>query len=242
MNIEEQLFSIEPKTRNLLRRSGFLKPIVQFLIFEQLTKDLEPPKEIKEKGLKDFCNAKDLINKTKLMAYLEDQYLNYNELLEKISIPFKKQYYSLQKFGSKAESHFLKRKDALDKVIYSLIRVKNKDVAYDLYLRLEEKTSDFTSLGYQYSEGPEKNTNGTIGPISLANISPAIKELFENNKIGEVLEPVFIDNWWVVIRLEKRIDAVFDDAMKMLMACELFEDWLQNESNNVIKAFLINKA
>ena len=30
------------------------------------------------------------------------------------------------------------------------------------------------------------------------------------------------------------IKKVFNDAMKMLMACELFEDWLQNESNKVI--------
>tara|TARA_Y100000589_G_scaffold314399_1_gene336775 strand:+ start:581 stop:1309 length:729 start_codon:yes stop_codon:yes gene_type:complete len=242
MSIDEKLISIEPKTRNLLRRTGYLKPIVQFVIFEQVTKDLEPPKEILEKGLNSFCNSKGLINKKKLTGYLEDQYLNYDELLEKISIPVKKQYYSLEKFGSKAESHFLKRKDALDKFTYSLIRVKNQDVAYDLYLRLEEKKSDFISLVHQYSEGPEKNTNGRIGPISLSNVSPALKELLEKHRIGEVLEPVSIDNWWVVIRLEERIDAVFDDAMKMLMACELFEDWLKNESNKVIKSLLFNQG
>ena len=175
------------------------------------------------------------------MVYLEEQHLSYDELLDKISIPFKKQYYSLEKFGSKAESHFLKRKDTLDKITYSLIRVKNQDVAYDLYLRLEEKKSDFISLVHKYSEGPEKNTNGRIGPISLSNTSPALKELLENHRIGEVLEPVFIDNWWVVIRLEERIEAVFNDAMKMLMACELFEDWLQNESNKVIRSVLIKQ-
>ena len=242
MSIDKKLFSIESKTRNLLRRTGYLKPLVQFMIFEEVTKDLEPPKEILEKGLNSFCNSKGLINKKKLTSYLEDQYLNYEELLEKISIPIKKQYYSLEKFGSKAESHFLKRKDTLDKFTYSLIRVKNQDVAYDLYLRLEEKKSDFISLVHQYSEGPEKNANGRIGPISLSNASPLLKELLERHRIGEVLEPVSIDNWWVVIRLEERIDAVFDDAMKMLMACELFEDWLKDESNKVIKTLLINQG
>ena len=242
MSIDEKLFSIEPETRNLLRRTGYLKPIVQFMIFEEVTKDLEPPKEILEKGLNGFCHSKGLLNQEKLTGYLEDQYLNYDDLLEKISIPIKKKYYSLEKFGSKAESHFIKRKDTLDKFTYSLIRVKNQDVAYDLYLRLEEKESDFISLVHQYSEGPEKNTNGRIGPISLSNASPVLKELLERNRIGEVLEPVSIDNWWVVIRLEERIDAVFDDAMKMLMACELFEDWLKDESNKVIKSLLINQG
>ena len=30
------------------------------MIFEQVTKDLEPPKEMKEQGLNDFCNSKGL--------------------------------------------------------------------------------------------------------------------------------------------------------------------------------------
>ncbi|MCQ9203035.1 MAG: peptidylprolyl isomerase [Prochlorococcus marinus CUG1436] len=239
MNPYEKLLKIDPNTCNLLRRTGLLKPLVKYLIIEQLTANLVPPKEMKEKALNDFCQAKGLINKSKLMAYLKEQYLSYDELLEKISLPLKKQYYSLQKFGSKSKSHFLKRKDALDKVTYSLIRVRNQDVAYDAYLRLEEKKADFISLVHQFSEGPEKNNNGRIGPTSLSNANPIIKELLENKSIGQVHEPVLIDNWWVVARLEERTDSVFDDAMKILMACELFEEWLNNEYHKVIKSLFI---
>ena len=57
MSIDEQLLTIAPNTRNLLRRTGFLKPIVQFVIFEQLTKNLAPPKEMKEKALNDVLGS-----------------------------------------------------------------------------------------------------------------------------------------------------------------------------------------
>ncbi len=241
MSIDEQLLAIAPTTRNLLRRTGFLTPIVQCILVEQLTKNLTLPKEMQEKALNDFCNSQGLIDNNKLMLYLEEQYLHHDELLDKINISLKKQLYSLQEFGSKAEGHFLKRKDTLDKVIYSLIRVRDQDVSYDLYLRLEEKKSDFSSLAQQFSEGPEKNTNGKVGPISLSTAHPLLKELLQNQQTGLVLEPVLIENWWVVARLEERIDAIFDDAMKMHMACELFEDWLQKESKKVIKSLLENQ-
>ena len=240
--VYEQLFRIGPDTRNLLKRKGFLKPLVKSVIVEQLTKDLDPPKEMKDKALNDFCNSQRIINKNELMFYLEDEYLSYDEFLEKISLPLKRQYYSLQKFGSKAKNHFLKRKEKIDQITYSLIRVRNEDVAYDLYLRLEEKKSDFISLVQQFSEGPEKNNNGRIGPTSLSKINPILRELLENKIVGQVLEPVSIDNWWVVARLEERIDAVFDDAMKMLMANELFEEWLHNESKKVTKSLLTEKG
>ncbi len=239
--VYEGLITIEPNTRTLLRRTGLLTNLVKLVIVEEITKTIVSPKELKDKALNNFCNSQGLSTKNELMDYLESQYLNYDELLEKISLPLKKQYYSLQKFGSKAESHFLKRKDKLDKVIYSLIRVTNQDLAYDLYLRLEEKKSDFVSLVHQFSEGPEKNNNGRIGPTTLSNTHPSLRELLENQIIGQVLEPVAIDNWWVVARLEGRIDAVFDDAMKMQMASELFEEWLHNESKKVIKSLLIKQ-
>ncbi len=241
MSIDEQLLSITPTTRNLLRRMGFLKPIVQCVLVEQLTENLTPSQETKEKAFYDFCNSKGLIDENQLTLYLEEHYLSYDELLEKITLSLKKQSYSLQEFGSKAESHFLKRKDALDKVIYSLIRVRDQDIAYDLYLRLEEEKSDFIALAQQFSEGPERNSYGKIGPISLSNAHPLLRELLENQQTGLVLEPVSIEDWWVVARLDERIDAVFDEAMKMHMACELFEDWLQNESKKVITSLLDNQ-
>tara|TARA_Y100001968_G_C19436208_1_gene759845 strand:- start:2390 stop:3142 length:753 start_codon:yes stop_codon:yes gene_type:complete len=241
MGLDEQLISINSSTRNLLRRTSFLKPIVQHILFEQITKNLTPPKDLQEKAFNDFCVAKGLVDKNQLRDYLEKHFLNYDELISQLIIPIKKQYYSLQKFGTKAERHFLERKDSLDRVIYSLIRVRDPDIAYDIYLKLEGKESDFISLVQKFSEGPEKNNNGKIGPISLSSAHPLLRKLLENQKTGLVLEPILIENWWVVARLEERVDAVFDDAMKMRMACELFENWLQIESQKVVKSLVDNQ-
>ena len=36
------------------------------------------------------------------------------------------------------------------------------------------------------------------------------------------------------LRVDKKIDTVFDDQMKLLMVTELFEDWIQNEIQDMV--------
>jgi hypothetical protein len=42
------------------------------------------------------------------------------------------------KWGPKVESYFMTRKQALDKVLYSLIRTKDLGLAQELYFRIKE--------------------------------------------------------------------------------------------------------
>jgi hypothetical protein len=51
-----------------------------------------------------------------------------------------------------------------------------------------------------------------------------------------VQEPILIEQWWVVTRLDERQEASFDDAMRQRMASELLQDWLTNETKAVVKS------
>ena len=51
-----------------------------------------------------------------------------------------------------------------------------------------------------------------------------------------MLEPLAIEQWWVVARLEDRLEASFDDAMRQRMASELLEQWITTETNHLVKA------
>ena len=46
-------------------------------------------------------------------------------------------------WGQKLESYFLERKSQLDKVIYSLIRTEDHEVAQEFYFRLQEGEQTF---------------------------------------------------------------------------------------------------
>ena len=49
------------------------------------------------------------------------------------------------------------------------------------------------------------------------------------------MEPILIESWWVVTRLEERHEASFDVPMRQRMAGELLQEWLRIETNEVVK-------
>ena len=61
-----------------------------------------------------------------------------------------------------------------------------------------------------------------------------MKEFLLQQTEDEFQEPILIDDFWVILRLDKKIDTVFDDQMKLLMVTELFEDWIQNEIQDMV--------
>ena len=72
-----------------------------------------------------------------------------------------------EQFAPKAEARFLERKNELDQVVYSLLRLKSRFLAQELYLQIESGESNFADLAKRYAEGPERNTNGIVGPVAL---------------------------------------------------------------------------
>ena len=65
------------------------------------------------------------------------------------------------------ESLFLRYKDRLDRVLYSLIRVESSEQAHHLFYSIEAHEIEFGDAAAQFSIGPESKTQGIIGPVDL---------------------------------------------------------------------------
>ncbi|WP_410503735.1 hypothetical protein [Leptolyngbya sp. 7M] len=57
-----------------------------------------------------------------------------------------------QNWDVKLPSYFLQRKQALDQVIYSFIRLKDEEIAREFYFRLHEQEQSFAELVQEYSQ------------------------------------------------------------------------------------------
>ncbi|NJR68762.1 MAG: hypothetical protein HC771_08900 [Synechococcales cyanobacterium CRU_2_2] len=115
-------------------------------------------------------------------------------------------------------------------MIYSLLRLKDAAIAQELYFRLESEEAVFTDLATQYSQGPEANTGGLIGPADLGGCHPRLAEMMRVSQPGQLWPPTRIEDWWVIVRLEKFMPAQLDEAMRRRLLEELFLAWLQEES------------
>jgi len=174
----------------------------------------------------------------KLNTWLERNYLTREQLQQRILRPIRLEKYKEQTWGEQLESYYLKRKNQLDKVLYSLIRTKNPGEAQELYFRLCEGESDFAQLAKQYSQGTEAQTGGLVGPVELSVPHPDIAQKLLTAKPGQVLPPTRIGEWIVILRLEKYISAQLDQSLRRRLLDELFGQWINEQIRDTVKVDL----
>ena len=108
--------------------------------------------------------------------------------------------------------------------------MQNSFLARELYLQIESGESNFADLAKRYAEGPERNTNGIVGPVSLTQAHPTLVEKLRVAQPGVLLEPFRISDWWLVVRLERYSPATFTDEVSDQMCQEMFDAWIDEET------------
>lgn len=134
-------------------------------------------------------------------------------------------------WGHKLESYFLKVKGQLDRVIYSLIRTQDLGIAQELYFRIQEGEQSFADLAREYSQGPEAQTGGLIGPVELSTPHPVLAQMLRLGQPGQIFPPTRLGEWVVIVRLEKFIPAQLDDSMRQRLLNDCFNTWLSEQLN-----------
>lgn len=109
------------------------------------------------------------------------------------------------------ETLFLRYKDRLDRVLYSLLRVESEDLAYSLYYAIESREMEFGDAAAAHSCGPEAKTQGIVGPVDLTTPHPEVAARLRTATPRQLFMPFQADQWFAVIRLEYRFDSEYDD-------------------------------
>ena len=125
-------------------------------------------------------------------------------------------------------------KEDLDQYRYSIIQVKDPDLAQELYLKLESDENDFSELESKHSIDFEKNKKGFNDAVPLMRIHPLIRKILKSSEIGIINEPVNLGEFWVIIRLDEIIQAEFNEKMKETLSKELFEIFLERLTQEII--------
>jgi len=119
-----------------------------------------------------------------------------------------------ERWGTELQTLFLKRKPELDQVTYSLLRLRNGELASELYLQIKEGEASFAALASEFSEGSERETGGMLGPMPLTQPHPGLARLLQISQPGQLWPPKALEGWWVIVRLEKLHGAVLDPSMQ----------------------------
>ena len=221
--------------RILLQRYGLLQPLVTKMITSQAIADVVVSDPDLNQARLDLLEEKGYDGIEQWPQLLEEVVGTEPEVMTALSNKVREQTFLREQFSPKAEARFLDRKNELDQVVYSLLRLENRFLAQELYLQIESGESNFADLAKRYAEGPERNTNGIVGPVSLTQAHPVLVEKLRVTQPGVLLEPFRISDWWLVVRLERYSPATFDDEISLKMCQELFAEWQKEQSLYCLK-------
>ena len=221
--------------RNLLQRYGLLQPLVTKMITSQAIAEVVVSDSDLNQARLDLLEEKGYDGIEQWPQLLEAVVGTEPEVMTALNNKVREQTFLREQFSPKAEARFLDRKNELDQVVYSLLRLENRFLAQELYLQIESGESNFADLAKRYAEGPERNTNGIVGPVSLTQAHPVLVEKLRVIQPGVLLEPFRISDWWLVVRLERYSPATFNDEISHKMCLELFVDWQKEQTLACLK-------
>ncbi|MBD2100807.1 peptidylprolyl isomerase [Leptolyngbya sp. FACHB-261] len=185
------------------------------------------PEEIAS-ACQQFYGHKQLASEVEQRAWLDRHSLNSEQLQDLATRQLRIEKFKRVTWGHTLESYFLKRKDQFDRAIYSLIRSQNWNISQELYFRIQAGEQMFAELAQEFSQGPEAQTGGFVGPVDLVSLHPTLARVLATSQPGQLWSPMRLGEW-IVVRLERMLSASLDDSMRQQLLNELFESWLQEK-------------
>jgi PPIC-type PPIASE domain len=144
------------------------------------------------------------------------------------------QLYKQTEFGNSIGTQFLARKAQLDRVLFSVIQVKDLHFAEQLYCQIEDKNQSFTRIATTHSDSPTAKRGGSIGPISMMELHPVIRHYLTGLEAKQ-LSPIFkLDQHYVFLKLDRILPGKITAQLEQQLIDELFERQLESQISDRI--------
>jgi len=219
--------------------SGMMPQLVKEMTLDRSTAEISLTPEEQKVAYQQAFQQLGIDSDDKLNAWLKQQGMTLADLEKRAERSLKLAKFKQTTWGAKVNSAFLERKQQLDRVIYSLICTKDFCVAQELYFRVKEGEQSFDELAREYSQGPEAQTGGLIGPIEIGSVHPNLAKMLIASDVGQVQTPTVIGDWIVLVRLEKVLPVSLDEAMQQRLIDEAFAKWLDESVAQQMTTFAI---
>ena len=198
-----------------------LPQVLQSLILDEVIASIECTEGEREQFRRQLRSEKTY------QLWLQQQEVSSQEFETWLDRELSIRKFQHQRWGRKLLSYFLQYQ--LDRVVCSLIYLQDREVAQELYFRLAEAEQSFAEIARTYSQGPEAEAGGRIGPIELGKLHPDLARMFYGSRPGFLWEPSMLDEWVVIARLEEGLPVQLDEFTCQSLLNELLEIWLQEQ-------------
>ena len=223
-------FCSAAELNRIARQQGLCLAIAQASIFDEICQAMPLPEATETELVQRYLEQNDCADPTLRDQHLSSKGWSLEDLTYFASKQERLHRFQQQMFTDDVEVRFLDRKSDLDQISYSLIRLRDGDLAFELHQRLLEGEADFAKLAAAHSEGPEREHRGQVGPVPLSQAHPVLVDKLRTSQPGQLWTPFFLKDIWVILRLDSWEGARLDEDARQQLLQDLFEDWLQQRA------------
>ena len=188
----------------------------------------------KKNALQSFYTKAQLDSVENRQEWLQQRDITMGQLEQWVEKNYRLTKFKAIVWGAMIEDHFNQCKPDLNQVIYSSIQVDDKALALDIHSRLQNNTDDFSELAERYSQSPIIRSTIVKGPVELGHIHPEISHALLDSGVGQFSSIIEVGDQFMIVRLEEVRPAELNDRMRQRLLDELFEEWVDDQVNNIL--------
>jgi hypothetical protein len=214
-----------------------LEKLVQETVIDGLIENIACDQTV---AYEEFCCKRQLQSEKQRQEWRKQAHFTAEQMMTEAIREYRLHRFKEETWGDRLQTYFLKRKSQLDRVVYSMIRVKDSHLAQELHFQLSDDGISFSEIAKQYSEGKEAQTGGLVGPVELSVPHPTLARMLQLSYEGQLWLPTKIGDWLIIVRFEKMIPAQLDEAMRQRLLNEQFQALIQQQmQSNPVKLLAV---
>lgn len=238
ITIDDQAISLR-QALGYLRNSGDLQQFLmrilrQYIIEQEIQKRaaIEVDSTRLEQSIINFRLQNQLIQPDRFDKWLETQGLNYSTFRNQFATGLKIEQLKAEVTSEKIEEYFNQNKTLFEQVVLSRIVVDDYAEATELKRQITEEDASFEALAKERSKTNDRLFNGMMGTVVLGQLPEAIRQPVSAANPGDLIGPVEFEGRYSILRLEQRMPATLDGALKRQLQDQFFEQWWQMQLQN----------
>lgn len=193
------------------------------------------PDSADEQRLLSFARRQGLQDLEALDQWRQSRGLDLEQLEDLVTYRERLQQASEALWGPAVPSLFLKERSSLDRVVMSVVRIADADLATELFFQLQDGELSFADLVEHYAEGQDKANGGRIGPILVKQLNPLLARVVRRYEPGVLIPPLDVGGRVHLMRIESLEPARLDAPLRSQLLLQLRNAWLQQQQARLLQ-------
>ena len=224
-NAEKRLDKCINKSKKLLIEYG----LIESFLFKWVKKEIKDSIDLEEEERRALDEYQ---QKHKELA--ETNNVKYKQMIYNHSLRIAITKFARQVWGGRINQIFLEKKNLLDKASCKIIVVRDKDLAMEIYHRINSGETTFESAASEFTT-ISSLAGGHIPFQSIQTIPYGIGSILKKMTPGKLSLPMRFNDGFCIIKLNQYEQSQLDDKTEESLLLIQFEDWL----NKLVKETIL---